>query len=403
MESILAPGEVTGLRDYEILTKIAEGSMASVYKGRHRASGELVALKIPLPSVADNEVLQERFRREFKAGKSLNHPNIVRALDFGQEGSSCYLVMEYVDGPDLWERIEQEGRLPEKEAIAIISQVAQGLHEAHKHGIIHRDVKPDNVLLDQFGQAKLADLGLIKDLEGDFNLTCPHKGLGTPNFMAPEQFTEARHADVRCDVYSLGATLYMAVTGTIPFQAKSVAALLRKKLSNDLTPPRDIVPGLSEAVDWTIRRAVQVDAERRHATCLEFVRALNGEEVMETVEVPRGKRQRPSEERRRSVRYACTIATLCELRASIHPGTATPPDQWDSKVLNLSVSGIGLLLQRRFEPGTRLTILLESPDHRFQHRAEITVVRNIRVADRQWYMGAVFGQPIDKVDLRKLL
>src|SRR5205814_314025 len=144
-------------------------------------------------------------------------------------------------------------------------------------GIIHRDVKPENILLTLDGQAKLGDLGLIKELEGDLELTNPDQGLGTPNFMAPEQFTEARSAGVRCDVYSLGATLYMAVTGVLPFQAKSIAVTLRKKLNNELTPPRELVPTLSKTVDWTIRRAVQVDPQRRHASCLEFIQSLTGE------------------------------------------------------------------------------------------------------------------------------
>src|SRR5207253_933582 len=108
--------------------------------------------------------------------------------------------------------------------------------------------KPDNILVTANGQAKLGDLGLIKELESELNLTCPQQGLGTPNFMSPEQFTEARAADVRCDIYSLGTTLYMAVTGVLPFEAKTLAATLRKTLNNELTPPREIVPTLSEAV-----------------------------------------------------------------------------------------------------------------------------------------------------------
>src|SRR5262249_60027622 len=124
------------------------------------------------------------------------------------------------------------------------------------------------------GQAKLADLGLIKELESEANLTRPQKGLGTPNFMSPEQFTEAKNADPRCDIYSLGTTLYMALTGRLPFEAKTLSATLRKKLNNELTPPRKIVPGLSETVDWSIRRAIQIDAQCRTADCLGFIYSL---------------------------------------------------------------------------------------------------------------------------------
>src|SRR5262245_26993835 len=122
------------LDDYEVLGKLADGSMASVYKGRRREDGSLVAIKVPHPEVADDEVLRERFRTEFRAGKNLDHPNIVRTLGFGQQGGTCFLVLEFVDGPDLWERIQKSGPLPEAEAVGIIVQVARGLHEAHKHG-----------------------------------------------------------------------------------------------------------------------------------------------------------------------------------------------------------------------------------------------------------------------------
>ena len=402
--------ELPNLRDYELLAPLAEGSMAQVYKARRRNDGTVVAVKVPLPNVANNDVLRERFKNEFRVGKSLDHPNIVRALDFGQEGSIYYLVMEFVEGQDLWQRIEEVGRLPEKEAVELIVQAARGLHEAHKNGIIHRDVKPENIMLDGAGKAKIGDLGLIKDLEADYNLTCPHKGLGTPNFTAPEQFTEARHADVRCDIYSLGATLYMAVTGILPFQAKTLAGTLRKKLNNDLVPPREIVPTLSESVDWAIRRAVQVDPQRRQASCLEFIQALTSKADSPLQLVGRGaegvspsKGSRPAKERRRAVRYPCTLASICEVATSIHGEETAGLDRWPAKVLNLSIAGIGLMLDRRFEPGTVVWTMLENSDRTFQFRADLQVIRSIRSGANQWFIAATFTKPLLKDDLRKLL
>jgi serine/threonine protein kinase len=407
MDSIHCPDQALELRDYEVLDKINEGSMAVIYKARRRQGGGLFALKVPKPGVTDDKVLRERFRQEFRAGSSLNHPNIVRALEFIHEGDTVCLVMEYVDGQDLWDLIRQQGRLSEEEAVRVIVHAARGLHEAHRHGIIHRDVKPDNIMLTSDGQVKLGDLGLIKELEAQLNLTCAQKGLGTPNFIAPEQFTEARDADIRCDVYSLGATLYMAVTGEMPFHAKSVSDILRKKLNNQLRPPREIVPELSEQVDFTIRRAVQVDPNRRHASCLEFIQALTGGGNPEAPTAggvgPRLQRTGSREDRRRAARYPCTLATICEIRTSIHSGEDAALDQWSGKVLNLSATGVGLLLDRRFESGTLLAALLESHDHSFQFQAKIQVIRSIRADDNKWYTGACFIPALGARSLRKLL
>src|SRR5262249_47233758 len=154
------------------------------------------------------------------ATQCLDSPHVVRSLDFGAEGPALYLVMEFVPGPSLWDHIEARGRLPEAEAVPLIAQVGHALDEAHARGLIHRDVKPDNILLTADGQAKLLDFGLVKDVEGGQNLTETRTALGTPYFMAPEQFQDAKKADRRCDVYGLAATLYMAVTGQVPYGAR---------------------------------------------------------------------------------------------------------------------------------------------------------------------------------------
>jgi serine/threonine protein kinase len=377
--------------------------MASVRRGRRRADGLPVAIKVPHQAVMGNKILRERFHLEYRAGQQLTHPNVVRALDCFEEAGNCFLVMELVDGPDLWERITRRGSFPEAEAVGIITQIAHGLHELHKHGIIHRDVKPDNILLAPDGTAKLADLGLIKDLETELGLTCPHKGLGTPHFMAPEQFTEARHADVRCDVYSLAATLYTVVTGVLPFDGK-LGEMLRKKHANDLTPPRKIVPSLSESLDWTIRRAVHVDPQVRPATCMEFCQLLAGQTVPASNRArPSSKGARPDRDRRRAVRYSCTLATVCEVVTTIHHEREDGVDHWNGEIVNLSVGGIGLVLDRRFEPGTAACLLLENPGRSIRHQIEMKVVRVIAEGENRWFIGAMFDTPLDRADLRNLL
>jgi serine/threonine protein kinase len=262
--------------NYDLLEKIAEGGMGAIYRGRHRDNGMIVAIKIMAAHLTQNPLLLKRFEQEFRAASRLDHPNIVRALDYSDNGNMPYLVMEFVEGESLGQKVERDGAMSESDSIRIIAQVAQGLHRAHKQGLVHRDVKPDNILVTPEGMAKLADLGLVKETETDLNLTKTGRGLGTPHFMAPEQFRNAKNADIRCDIYSLGATLYQMVTGDLPFRSNGPLDAWMKKIQNDLTPPRQIVPGLSERVDWAIRRAMSADPEKRPASCREFIEDLTG-------------------------------------------------------------------------------------------------------------------------------
>jgi serine/threonine protein kinase len=263
--------------EYELLAKVAEGGMGAVWRGRHRTTGAIVAIKIMPPHMAANSVLVKRFEQEFRTASKLNHPNIVQALDYGEAPLGPYLVMEFVEGESLGQRVDREGAIPEAEAIRIIAQVAQGLHRAHKQNLVHRDVKPDNILLRSDGVAKLADLGLVKEVDTDLNLTKTGRGLGTPHFMAPEQFRHAKFADPRCDVYSLGATLYQMVTGVLPFSSSNGPLdAWMKKINNELKPPRHHAPHLSERIEWAILRAMSADPEKRPCTCREFVEDLTG-------------------------------------------------------------------------------------------------------------------------------
>jgi serine/threonine protein kinase len=282
LETWKSPLQAVG--DYDLLEKIAEGGMGAIYRARSRTgnaalgieAGQTVAVKVMPLHMAQNTVLVKRFEQEFRAARQLDHPNIVRALDFGEHASMPYLVMEFVEGESLGQRLERDGPLPENDAIRVIAQVAQGLHRAHKQNLVHRDVKPDNILITTDGVAKLADLGLVKETETDLNLTRTGRGLGTPHFMAPEQFRNAKNADVRCDIYSLGATLYQMVTGELPFKSNGPLDAWMKKIQNELTPPRQVNPALSERIDWAILRAMSADPNMRPVSCREFVEDLTG-------------------------------------------------------------------------------------------------------------------------------
>ncbi len=265
------------LGNYDILSKIADGGMGTVYKARNRNTGEIVAVKVIAPTTAKNPILLQRFEREFIAAKVLDHPNVVKAIDYCGALPHPFLVMEYVDGESLGQIMERQGTVPEAEAVRLVAQVCEGLQRAHKQGLVHRDVKPDNILVTKDGIAKLTDMGLVKDVEGDLNLTKTGRGLGTPHYMAPEQFRNAKNVDVRGDIYSLGATLYALVTGQIPFENASPLDCWMRKIRNEFPAPQELNPAVSDRVDWAIRRAMSAEPDRRPASCREFLEDLTGQ------------------------------------------------------------------------------------------------------------------------------
>jgi len=382
-------------------------------KAKDPVTGSNVAIKLASIAILRDKVLLKRFEQEYRSTSNLDHPNIVRALEFGWVGSRPFIVFEYVEGEDMGARIARAGKLPKAEAVGYIVQIAQGLHEAHKSGIIHRDLKPDNILLTLDGQAKLADLGLAKDFESNMELTCDNRGIGTPNFIAPEQFGDAEHSGVRCDVYSLGATLYMAVTGKMPFAGADLSAILEQKLADKLMPPKRLVPALSDHVDWAIRRALLNDPDRRFGSCPEFIAALAGEGKKSGSHVlrpsksigrkPSAKLNRPAKERRRAVRYECVLSTKCIINLSVHPDGDDPSTPWDAQVCDLSVTGIGVLVSRRFEPGSVVSLVLASKSGDFERTRQVRVLRVTRAEGSGWFVGCELLEKLSRDEVRQLL
>jgi serine/threonine protein kinase len=278
----LAPDNPSKLDEYELLEKIAKGGMGTVYRARSSRTGNQVAIKVLMSKVAANPVLRQRFEQEFRVASRLDHPNIVRSLAFGHSASGPYLVMELVEGESLGDMVAREGPLPPADAVPMIVQVARALHYAHQEGIIHRDVKPDNIMITPNGVARLTDFGLVKQLLEEVDLTRPGCGLGTPNFIAPEQLANAKVIDRRCDVYGLGATLYMAVTGQCPFAARSLVQVLKKKAANELVLPRQLVPAVSQRLEKVILQAMHPDRGQRYGSCADFFQALTGPGIAET-------------------------------------------------------------------------------------------------------------------------
>jgi serine/threonine protein kinase len=379
-------GTLKNVGGYEVLDKIGNGGLACVYKCRHPSTGNIVAIKVARFTSNDDPVILKRFEREGQATHMLNHPNIVRSYSFGHEDDFFYLVMDYVEGQDLGRRIKDKGRLQEKESLDIVIQVARGLHYAHQHGIIHRDVKPENILITADGQAKLADLGLAKTLAEDLDLTRSHTGLGTPNYMAPEQFQDARTVDLRCDIYSLGATLYRALTGLTPFSGRGDISIWEKKVHNDLVPPRELVPTLSAQTDWAVRRAVRADPNQRPDTCLDFIQTLT-EKQQDSTSIG---------DHRNRARYGSQKEVECVFIEDRTPCACR------AKVRDISASGIGLIFNRSFETGTVLGFELPRTGPKQTRSIFARVVRAEEQCSATWIVGCAFIQELDESDIQAL-
>jgi serine/threonine protein kinase len=266
---------------FRLEAEIGRGGMGVVYKALDEHGGA-VAVKILASHLVNRPVIRQRFLKEADLAMRLEHPNLVRALAVGEEDALLYIAMEFVDGESLAEYVGRVGPLPEKAAVHIAVGVARALHKAHREGLIHRDVKPDNVLLSKQGHVKLADLGLAKDVDNDMHLTKVDRGVGTPASMAPEQFRDAKFVDQRCDIYGLGYVLYVTVTGKLPFEGGTSVDLFLKKRSEDYIRPEVHAPGISDRTAAVIVRCLSAEITRRPETAREFVELLLGDRPIDT-------------------------------------------------------------------------------------------------------------------------
>jgi len=252
---------------YEILGKVGQGAMATVWKARQLSLDRIVAIKILPKRFSDNPEFVERFYKEGKAAAKLNHPNIVQAIDVGEAGGYHYFVMEYVDGHTVYDELAKGKVYDEQEALDIIIQVAKALSHAHKRGLIHRDVKPKNIMITKDGVVKLADLGLVRQV-GDKEAAMAEAGraYGTPYYISPEQIRGEVDIDARADIYSLGATFYHMVTGRVPFDGPTPSAVMHKHLKEPLIPPDHINTSLSAGVAEVIEVMMAKNRDERYAS-----------------------------------------------------------------------------------------------------------------------------------------
>ena len=271
-----AAAKVTRVGHYELLAKLGQGGMGAVYKATDTRSGASVAIKILPRSKAQDREFLRRFEDEFRSTFELDHPNIVKALDIGEADGYHYFAMEYVDGADVYELLETRGRLEEADALSITIQVVQAMDYAQGERLLHRDIKPDNILVDADGFAKLADFGLAKDyVFKDFRrITVDGSAIGTPMYISPEQARGGQEIDIRSDIYSLGATLYEMVTGKPPFEGETPAEVLMKHMNEEIISPRDIDRTLSDGLCQIIEKMMAKSREDRYQTPKELLRDL---------------------------------------------------------------------------------------------------------------------------------
>src|SRR3954447_23602924 len=280
--------------DHEILGVAGRGGMGVVYRALHRPLKREVALKVIAPDVSRDAEFRMRFRRECEAAAAVQHAHVVAVYHAGEEDGRLYVTMRFVEGTDLSQLLAAEGRLEPARAVELLAQVAAGLEGAHRRGLVHRDVKPANVLIDRTGQALLTDFGVTKDLRADSQHTEAGSFLGTFDYAAPEQFT-SDPADARTDVYALGGVLFHALTGRPPFPGENNGAKMFAHV--ELPPPSvsALVPEIPDALAGVVRKALAKRPDERFASAGEFARAAR-EALLprtEVVDVPAPKPSSP--------------------------------------------------------------------------------------------------------------
>jgi len=252
---------------YRLEEKLGAGSMGTVHRARQLSLDREVAIKILSPHLARKKDYVERFLREARAVAKLNHPNVISGIDAGEENGVRYFVMEYASGMTVGRLLERGGAMDESRVLRIARQIGRALEHAHEAGLVHRDVKPDNILVTRDHVAKLCDLGLAKD--------SPEEGraLGTPAYISPEQAQGAADVDIRSDLYSFGCTLYHMLTGRVPFEGNAKVVMV-KHLTEEAKPVRALQSDVSEGMQGIVERLMRKEPIDRFASPRELVGAL---------------------------------------------------------------------------------------------------------------------------------
>ncbi len=256
---------------YRVISRLGSGGMADVYLAEDQLLGRQLAVKLLHHHFAEDQEFVERFRREASSAAALSHPNIVAIFDRGEWNGTYYIAMEYVAGRTLKTVVREQGALDPAAAIDIVTQVLRAARFAHKRGVIHRDLKPHNVILDEEGRARVTDFGIAKAGASDMTLT--GSIMGTAQYLSPEQ-AQGQTVSGRSDLYAVGIILYELLTGSVPFDGETAVAIAFKQVSAEPRPPSELQPGVTPALDAVVLRALAKDPARRFADADEFIAAL---------------------------------------------------------------------------------------------------------------------------------
>ena len=258
---------------YELLEKIGDGGMAVVYKGKDKLLNRFIAVKILRPEFTKDATFVENFKRESQAAAGLSHPNIVGVYDVGREGNINYIVMELIEGDTLNKIIEREAPMDYRKVIDISKQVASALRIAHKNKIIHRDVKPHNIMITNDGVVKLADFGIARAVN-DATLSTGSKIVGSVHYFSPEQ-ARGNYVDERSDIYSLGIVMYEMLTGKVPFDGDNPVTVALKHINEEIVPPIELEPGIPPALNRCVMKATNKFQTNRYANADELIEDLD--------------------------------------------------------------------------------------------------------------------------------
>ena len=268
---------------YEVIEELGKGGMGKVYKVFDKKIKEVVALKLIRPEISTDEKTIERFNNELRLARKISHRHVCRMYDLGEEGASHFITMEYVPGEDLKRFIKRSEQLTVGKAVSIAKQICEGLAEAHHLGVVHRDLKPQNIMIDSEGNTRIMDFGIARFLEGE-GVTTQGVLIGTPDYMSPEQ-AEMEGVDQRSDIYSLGVILFEMVTGRVPFEGKTPLSIAMKHKSEPPPDPRNLNAQVTHGLSHVILKCLEKEKLNRYQSAEEFLADLkNIEEGLPTTE-----------------------------------------------------------------------------------------------------------------------
>ena len=253
---------------YEILGRIGSGGMADVYKGKDHKLNRYVAIKVLKSDYRSDEVFIQKFVSEAQAAAGLMHPNVVNVYDVGQDRGLYYMVMELVEGITLKDYIEKKGKLSAKETISISIQMVTGIQAAHNRHIIHRDIKPQNIIISKEGKVKVTDFGIARATTSTQTISA--SVMGSVHYTSPEQ-ARGGHVDERSDIYSAGITMYEMITGHVPFDGDSTVTVALKHLQEEIVSPSEEVPDIPYSLECIILKCTQKSQEKRYSSCEELL------------------------------------------------------------------------------------------------------------------------------------